>query len=233
MTRSVEEGLIQRISRKYNAVLVCGQVISGRSPDATGPLRQVAQAMRRRDMSKRCIAWDASLPVIRGGCSERGSLCRSSHRCLSHGGGEPKDTIAVPGPDSQQAIDLLTEAQSDSAGLTAEVVVTPPEGSFSSPPRPRRAGRGPGERAALPNVIGTNDLLVRGKGRRRCRGWIGVARWADRPDPGPVSGGRRAERRRPGESKGPCCGRRCIHSRSRSAAICSSRSNQAKPNAAR
>ncbi len=40
-----------------------------------------------------------------------------------------KDTTAVPGLDSQEAIDLLTAAQSDSAGLRAEVVVAAPEGT--------------------------------------------------------------------------------------------------------
>ncbi|MBT5756993.1 MAG: MMPL family transporter, partial [Acidimicrobiaceae bacterium] len=36
-----------------------------------------------------------------------------------------EDSFAVPGLDSQQAIELLSEAQSDRAGLTAQLVVTP------------------------------------------------------------------------------------------------------------
>ena len=40
-------------------------------------------------------------------------------------GRELEDSFAVPGLDSQEAIDLLSEAQSDRAGLTAQIVVTP------------------------------------------------------------------------------------------------------------
>ena len=40
-------------------------------------------------------------------------------------GRELEDSFAVPGLDSQQAIELLSEAQSDRAGLTAQIVVTP------------------------------------------------------------------------------------------------------------
>ncbi len=39
-----------------------------------------------------------------------------------------EDTFEVPGLDSQEAIDLLTEAQSEQAGLIAQVVVTPLDG---------------------------------------------------------------------------------------------------------
>ena len=46
-------------------------------------------------------------------------------------GRELEDTFEVPGLDSQIALDLLNEAQSEQAGLTAKVVVTPssPEGA--------------------------------------------------------------------------------------------------------
>jgi len=49
-------------------------------------------------------------------------------------GEELTDSTEVPGLDSQQAIDLLTESQSEAAGLTAEIVVTPndPASSFST-----------------------------------------------------------------------------------------------------
>ena len=40
-------------------------------------------------------------------------------------GRDLEDTFEVPGLDSQNALDLLAEAQSDQAGLTAQVVVTP------------------------------------------------------------------------------------------------------------
>lgn len=40
-------------------------------------------------------------------------------------GAELEDTFEVPGLDSQQAVELLSAAQSDQAGLTAQVVMTP------------------------------------------------------------------------------------------------------------
>jgi RND superfamily putative drug exporter len=40
-------------------------------------------------------------------------------------GGELEDTFAVPGLDSQEALDLLSAADSDQAGLTARLVATP------------------------------------------------------------------------------------------------------------
>ncbi len=40
-------------------------------------------------------------------------------------GSELEDSFAVPGLDSQVAVDLLSEAQSDQAGLTARLVATP------------------------------------------------------------------------------------------------------------
>lgn len=43
-------------------------------------------------------------------------------------GAELEDTFAVPGLDSQQAVELLSAAQSDQAGLTAQVVMTPHDG---------------------------------------------------------------------------------------------------------
>ena len=44
--------------------------------------------------------------------------------------GRPLDeSVAVPGLDSQEAIDLLSSASSDEAGLTAYVVATPLDGS--------------------------------------------------------------------------------------------------------
>ncbi|MCL1599762.1 MAG: MMPL family transporter, partial [Actinomycetia bacterium] len=75
-------------------------------------------------------------------------------------GQELQDTFEVPGLDSQQATDLLTAAGSDSAGLTAQVVVAPTDDrvTFFDSPDARSAlmivqtaVRG------LPNVIGTSD----------------------------------------------------------------------------
>ncbi|CAN5592433.1 MMPL family transporter [soil metagenome] len=43
-------------------------------------------------------------------------------------GAELEDTFSVPGLDSQQAVALLSAAQSDQAGLTAQVVMTPHDG---------------------------------------------------------------------------------------------------------
>ena len=75
-------------------------------------------------------------------------------------GRELEDSFAVPGLDSQQAVDLLSAAQSDRAGLTARVVATPADSdvTFFDSTDARaglvdlRAGL-----ADLPNVIATSD----------------------------------------------------------------------------
>ena len=46
-------------------------------------------------------------------------------------GKELEDSFSVPGLDSQIAVELLSDAQSDQAGVTAQVVVAPAEGSTS------------------------------------------------------------------------------------------------------
>ncbi len=75
-------------------------------------------------------------------------------------GRELEDSFEVPGLDSQDAVDLLTAAQSDRAGLTAQVVVTPlDEGAtFFDSAQAQSALRDVQELAAsLPNVLGTTD----------------------------------------------------------------------------
>ncbi len=75
-------------------------------------------------------------------------------------GRELEDSFAVPGLDSQQAVELLSAAQSDRAGLTARVVATPsdPDVTFFDSAGARaglvdlRAGL-----VDLPNVIATSD----------------------------------------------------------------------------
>ncbi len=75
-------------------------------------------------------------------------------------GRELEDTFAVPGLDSQQAVELLSAAQSDRAGLTARVVATPadPDVTFfdSADARAGLAELRSGV-ADLPNVIATSD----------------------------------------------------------------------------
>ena len=83
-------------------------------------------------------------------------------------GRELSDSFEVPGLDSQNAVDLLTSAQSDRAGLTAQVVVTPLDdgATFFDSAEAQSALLEIQERAAaLPNVIGTSDpagALARG-----------------------------------------------------------------------
>ena len=57
-------------------------------------------------------------------------------------GRELEDSFEVPGVDSQQATELLERAGSDRAGLTAQVVLTPREGSFDSPAAQAELARG-------------------------------------------------------------------------------------------
>lgn len=74
-------------------------------------------------------------------------------------GRELEDSFEAPGLDSTAALDLLTAAQSDSAGPTAQVVVTPLDGSTFFDSEAARAALA-GVQAtvsALPNVLGTSD----------------------------------------------------------------------------
>jgi RND superfamily putative drug exporter len=74
-------------------------------------------------------------------------------------GRELEDSFEVPGLDSQNAIDLLLAAQSDRAGLTAQVVMTPQDGLtfFESDGAIDAVADVQAGLASLPNVIGTND----------------------------------------------------------------------------
>ena len=69
-----------------------------------------------------------------------------------------EDSFRVPGLDSQQANDLLAATGSDQAGLTAQVVVTPRDGSFLDSAADRDALADLEARAAqLPHVLSTTD----------------------------------------------------------------------------
>ncbi len=71
------------------------------------------------------------------------------------------DSADVPGLDSQDATDLLTRAQSDQAGLTAQLVLTPidPEATFFTSAEARSALTGIEATAVrLPKVLGSNDV---------------------------------------------------------------------------
>ena len=75
-------------------------------------------------------------------------------------GRELEDAFEAPGLDSTAALDLLTAAQSDSAGPTAQVVLTPLDGGatfFES--GAARAALVAAQVAVtnLPNVLGTSD----------------------------------------------------------------------------
>ena len=69
------------------------------------------------------------------------------------------DSFEVPGVDSQQAVELLSAAGSDSAGLTARVVVTPLDPFVSLDTSFARAEveRVRNELTALPNVLAVSD----------------------------------------------------------------------------
>ena len=70
-----------------------------------------------------------------------------------------EDSFEVPGLDSQIAVDLLSEADSETAGLTAQIVVTPKDGStlFDSPDAQVDLAALQAVVARLPNVLSTND----------------------------------------------------------------------------
>ncbi len=70
-----------------------------------------------------------------------------------------EDRFDAPGLDSTAALTLLTSAQSESAGLTAQVVATPRDGSTFVASSPARAALVDLQKRlrALPNVIAIND----------------------------------------------------------------------------
>ena len=75
-------------------------------------------------------------------------------------GQELDDSFEVPGLDSQLATELLASAQSDSAGPTAQIVLTPLDERatfFTSPGSQRALAAVRAEAAALPNVLGASD----------------------------------------------------------------------------
>jgi len=75
-------------------------------------------------------------------------------------GNKLEDSFQAPGLDSTVATDLLTRAASDSAGPTAQVVVTPREGTFfGSSGAAARAELATLQATvrALPHVVGTSD----------------------------------------------------------------------------
>ena len=75
-------------------------------------------------------------------------------------GGRTTDAMSVPGLDSQQAAELLHQAGSDRAGITAQVVLTPKDGTttfFDSGPAQAQLARLEAGITALPRVLGTND----------------------------------------------------------------------------
>ncbi len=74
------------------------------------------------------------------------------------------DSFEVPGVDSQRAVELLSAAGSDSAGLTARVVVAPldPSATFDAPEAQAELERLRGDLAMLPHVISVSDPLAPG-----------------------------------------------------------------------
>ncbi len=75
-------------------------------------------------------------------------------------GRELEDSFAVPGLDSQVAVDLLSEAQSDQAGLTARLVATPAEDGttfFDSSAAREELAVVQRTIEALPTVLATSD----------------------------------------------------------------------------
>ncbi|MGB0100262.1 MAG: MMPL family transporter, partial [Nocardioides sp.] len=83
-------------------------------------------------------------------------------------GGEPDDSMEVPGLDSQIATDLLEGAASDQAGLTAQLVVAPTEdgATFAESPSAQDSLAVLRESAAaLPHVLGVSDEVVSPDGR--------------------------------------------------------------------
>ncbi len=72
-------------------------------------------------------------------------------------GAELQDSFEVPGLDSQHAVDLLAAAESDAAGLTAAIVVSPDSGTFREPAAGAALAEVSARAAALPHVLGVGE----------------------------------------------------------------------------
>ena len=74
-------------------------------------------------------------------------------------GRDLEDSFEVPGLDSYQALELLSAAQSDTAGLTAQVVLTPRDGQsfFDDPAAQVDLAAAQARLVGLPNVLGSSD----------------------------------------------------------------------------
>ena len=82
-------------------------------------------------------------------------------------GRELEDTFGAPGLNSQEAVDLLSEAQSDQAGLTAQVVVTPLDtaATFNDSAEATALVELRREINALTNVVGVAEASISQDGR--------------------------------------------------------------------
>jgi len=82
-------------------------------------------------------------------------------------GSELEDSFEVPGLDSQAALNLLSSAESDSAGLTAQVVATPAETTSSFLDSAARADLEELRQGltTLPNVVGVAEPAISADGR--------------------------------------------------------------------
>jgi RND superfamily putative drug exporter len=82
-------------------------------------------------------------------------------------GAELEDSMEVPGLDSQAAVDLLSEAGSDTAGLTAQVVARPLDGAtFADSNQARADLQGLRDGLSdLPNVVGVAEPAISPDGR--------------------------------------------------------------------
>ena len=98
-------------------------------------------------------AWLAAAVLIVGGSAMFGS--------------ELEDSLEVPGLDSQAALDLLSEAEADTAGLTSQVVFTPlDQGTrLSEPAYTLEVEALQTGLHNLPNVVAVSDPMVAADGR--------------------------------------------------------------------
>ena len=89
-----------------------------------------------------------------------------------------EDSFEVPGLDSQEATDLQSAADADTAGLTAQVVMTPRDDGvtfFDSAPARTALAEVQAAVTDLPKVLGTNDptgALAAGPGAAAARGAV-------------------------------------------------------------
>lgn len=136
-----------------------GRVISIETGDASRRVRAEERCGEMTELLYRLGRWSARRPKTMIGLWALGAVLMIA--ASSAFGAEQEDSFNAPGVDSDIAVQLLSEAQSDRAGVTARVVATPAS-EAATLDEPVAAGELASLRGAievLPQVLGVDESI--------------------------------------------------------------------------